>query len=124
MFEINSDDEGGFTVKNALRGREFLELPNGEFIRPMHVQAVRVQQERADRSGEVAAKVHIDHKGSWFTVPFPKHETARAWAKALIAICDSIAATDSGTHAEEHPYARSAIEKEMAGYRATQVHEV
>jgi hypothetical protein len=120
MFEINSDDEGGFTVKGAGRANEFLELPCGDFIRPMHVQAVRVQQERADRSGEVAAKVHIDHRGSWFTVQFPKHETARAWARSLMAICDSIANTGSGANVENHPYARADLVAEMNGYRATE----
>lgn len=77
---------------------EFLTLPSGEIIRPRNVEAIRVQPEKADRvSGEVAARVHIEHRSSWFTVRFDHERDARDYAAALGELCDRIAKGDANS---------------------------
>lgn len=86
---------GGWAVE-AAKAPEFLALPSGEFIRPQNVEAIRVQPEKADtRTGEVSARVHIDHRGSWFTVRFASEGDARLWAAALADLCNRIARGDA-----------------------------
>lgn len=90
MHEIKSRFGGGYTLDPG-RKVEFIKLPSGEFIRPINVEAIRVQPEKANaKTGEVSARVHIDHRGSWFTVSFASAEDAQHWADAFAELCNKI----------------------------------
>lgn len=64
--------------------KHLAELPSGEYVSPRLVDMIRVSAGKADRStGEVGAVVHVECKGSWFTVRFDEVDEARGFARCL-----------------------------------------
>jgi hypothetical protein len=69
--------------------KHLLELPTGDFIHPYYVDMVRCSSSKADRAtGEVGAVVHVECKGSWFSVRFDEVDEARSFARALVDFRD------------------------------------
>jgi hypothetical protein len=79
-----------WSVEQADRQRKhLLELPSGDFIHPYYVDMVRCAASKADRvSGEIGAVVHVECKGSWFTVRFDEVDEARSFARAVVDFRD------------------------------------
>lgn len=64
--------------------KHLLELPTGEFVNPRLIEMIRCTAGKADRStGEIGAAVHIECKGSWFTVKFDEVDEARGFARCV-----------------------------------------
>lgn len=71
--------------------KHLAELPSGEYVNPRLVEMIRVSAGKADRStGEIGAAVHVECKGSWFTVRFDEIDEARSFARCLANLRDDL----------------------------------
>lgn len=71
--------------------RWLLELPSGDYVNPFHTDMVRCSASKADRAtGEVGAVVHVECKGSWYTIRFDEVDEARSFARAYVDFRDEL----------------------------------
>lgn len=64
--------------------RHLLQLPTEDYVNPHYIDMIRCAHAKADRhTGEVGAVVHIECKGSWFTVRFDEVDEARGFARTV-----------------------------------------
>lgn len=77
---------------DGVKGRRLLlQLPTDDYINPYYVDMIRCAHAKADhRTGEVGAVVHIECKGSWFTVRFDEVDEARGFARAICNFRDEM----------------------------------
>lgn len=83
--------DGQAKVLTEGKAKDFIKLPSGDYVKPIDISAIRVQTERADRAtGQIVAKVHVQHRDSWFTVLFDREDDANAFAERLAILHEHV----------------------------------
>jgi hypothetical protein len=82
---------GGEWVGRDGKSRDFIRLPSGDYIKPAFIEAIRVSRDKADRAtGAISAKVHVQHRDSWFSISFDHFDDAEGFAAALARLHEHV----------------------------------
>ena len=78
------------TLFNKAHQDDFLCLPNGDYVLPEKIEAIRLSEKANRSTGEVGASVIICVNGSWYTVRFETNDIAKRFAEALAKFSEAM----------------------------------